>query len=91
MVNTRINAKIANKIVNGIAILKDFERNMYAIKPAIILAIAVRVPEGNIAQAHAKPTMRKKILNFLIFAVIPKIMKATAVEAIPIPKLAASP
>ena len=58
--------------------------------PAIKHAIAVRVPEGNIAQAHAPPTIKKKYLYFLILAVMPKIMNATAVDAIPIPKLAAS-
>jgi hypothetical protein len=42
------------------------------------------------AHAHTKPVMRKKYLYFLILLVIPKIIKATAVEAIPMPKLAAS-
>ena len=59
-------------------------------KPAIKQAMAVRVPEGNIPQAHANPTSKKKYLYRLIFAVIPNIIKATAVEAIPMPKFAAS-
>ena len=53
-------------------------------------AIAVRVPEGNMAHAAAHPIMRKIIFNFLIFAVMPKMRNATADEAMPIPKLAAS-
>jgi hypothetical protein len=77
-------------IVNGIAILNDLERNIYAINPAIKQAIAVRVPEGNIAQAHAEPIIKKNIRCFFILLVIPKIINATAVDAIPIPKLAAS-
>ena len=59
-------------------------------KPAIRQAIAVRVPEGNMAQVQAAPTIKKKNLYFRIFAVIPNIMKATAVEAMPMPKFAAS-
>ena len=42
------------------------------------------------AQAVAKPTIKRKIFNFLILAVIPKMINATAVEAMPMPKLAAS-
>ena len=77
-------------IVKGTAILKDFDRNIYTIKPAIKDAMAVRVPVGNIAQLDAKPMIRKAIRCFLILLVMAKIIKATAVEAIPIPKLAAS-
>ena len=77
-------------IVKGTAIFMDFDRNIYAIKPAIKQAMAVRVPVGNIAQADAKPMTRKVIRCFLILLVMPKIIKATAVEAMPIPKLAAS-
>ena len=86
-----MNIKILNIIVKGIAILIDFDRNIYTIKPAIKHAIAVRVPVGNIAHADAKPMIRKAIRCFLILLVIPKIIKATAVEAMPIPKFAASP
>ena len=75
---------------NGIAILKDLDKKIYVINPAMRQAVAVRVPEGNIAQAHATPTIKKKYLYFLILAVMPNMMNATAVEAIPIPKLAAS-
>ena len=53
-------------------------------------AIAVRVPEGNMPHTQAQPVMRKKYLCFFILLVMPKIIKATAVEAMPIPKLAAS-
>lgn len=77
-------------IVKGTAILTDFDKKMYAIKPAIKHAIAVRVPEGNMAQVQAAPTIKKNSLYFRIFMVIPKIMNATAVEAMPIPKFAAS-
>ena len=73
------------------AIFIDFDKKIYAMNPAIKHAMAVRVPEGNIAHAQAKPTIRKKTLCFVILAVIPKMIKATAVEAIPIPKLAESP
>ncbi len=59
--------------------------------PAIKHAIAVRVPDGNIPQTQAAPITRKKYFNFLTFDVIAKIIKATAVDAIPMPKLAASP
>jgi hypothetical protein len=48
------------------------------------------VPEGNIAQTHAIPTIKKKYLYFLTLAVMPNMMNATPVEAMPIPKLAAS-
>ena len=78
------------KIDTGIAILKDLERNTYARIPAIKHAIDVRVPDGNIAHAQAAPTIRKNILCFLILLVMPKMIKATAVEAMPTPKLAAS-
>jgi hypothetical protein len=90
LVNAIINTKIVKTIVNGIAILSDLERNMYAIKPAIRQAIAVRVPDGNIAMAQAKPTMRKNIRNLNSLEVIPKMIKATAVDAIPMPKFAES-
>ena len=80
-----MNTNKANTIENGMAILIDLERKIYAMNPAIKHAIAVRVPEGNIPQKHAIPTVKKKNLCFLIFEVIPKMMKATAVEAIPIP------
>ena len=53
--------------------------------PANILAMAVRVPDGNMPQIQAPPTIKKKYLSFLILAVIPKITKATPVEAIPMP------
>ena len=39
---------------------------------------------------EAKPTKRKKYLCFLILLVIPKIINATAVDAMPIPYVAAS-
>jgi len=74
----------------GIAILNDLDKIINAIKPAIKQAIAVRVPDWNIAQIQPNPTMIKNILYFLIFVVMPNTMNATAVEAIPIPKLAAS-
>ena len=77
-------------ILTGTAILIDFERKTYAMNPAIRQAIAVRVPDWNIAQTQAKPVIKKKILCFFILLVIPKMIKATAVEAMPIPKLAAS-
>ena len=69
----------------------DFDKKMYAINPANKHAIAVRVPDGNTAHAQAAPTIKKNSLYFLIFAVMPNIINATAVEAMPIPKLAASP
>ena len=68
----------------------DFERKMYTMKPAIRQIIAVRVPEGNMAHAQAKPVIKKKYLCFLILDVMPKIIKATAVEAMATPKFAAS-
>jgi hypothetical protein len=77
-------------IVTGIAILNDFDRKTYAMTPAIKQAIAVRVPDGNIAHVHANPVIKKKYLCFLILLVIPNIRNATAVDAIPMPKLAAS-
>ena len=91
VVNTRKKAKSPKIIENGIAILIDLDRKMYVIRTAMRHAIAVRVPEGNMAHAHALPTIKKKYLCFLILLVIPKIMNATAVEAMPMPKLAASP
>ena len=59
-------------------------------KPAIILAIAVRVPEGKTAQIQINPVAKKKYLYFLILLVMPNMVKATAVEAVPIPEFAAS-
>jgi hypothetical protein len=59
-VNASIKTNSTNTIVNGMAILNDLDKKMYAINPAIKQAIAVRVPEGNIAQAHPMPTRRKK-------------------------------
>ncbi len=72
------------------AILKDFDKKIYAIKPAIRDAMAVRVPDGNMAHAQAAPTIKKKILYLRTFAVMPKMINATAVDAMPMPKLAAS-
>ena len=77
-------------MVTGMAIFIDFERKTYTKIPAKRQAIAVRVPEGNIAQTLNRPTTPKKILNFNIFVVKAKIRKATAVDAIPMPKAAAS-
>ena len=85
-----MNTIIENIMVKGIAILNDLDKKIYVTNPAIIHAIAVRVPDGNIAHAAAEPINRKNIFNCLILAVIPNIINATAVEAIPIPKLAAS-
>ena len=89
-VKIRINANIANTIETGIAIFKDFDKKTYAIKPAIREAIAVRVPVGNIAHAQASPVIKKNILCDFILLVMPNMINATAVEAIPIPKVAAS-
>ena len=90
VVNANMKTNKANMMVKGMAIFKDLDRKIYIIIPAMKQAIAVRVPEMNIAHAQPIPTTRKKILYLRTFAVIPKIIKATAVEAIPIPKLAAS-
>ena len=89
-VNASIQTNKANITENGTAILMDLDKKIYAIKPAIKAAIAVRVPEGNIAHAHAKPVIKKKYLCFLILLVIPNMINATAVDAMPMPKLAAS-
>ena len=75
----------ANSIVNGIAILKDFDKKMYKMKPAPTQAIAVRVPDGNMPHMHKIPMNKKIYLNFFIFDVIPKIIKATPVDAIAMP------
>ena len=69
---------------------KVVEPEAYVAIPAMKQPIAVRVPEGNIAQAHASPVTRKKMRCFLTRLVRAKIRKATDVEAMPIPKLAAS-
>ena len=90
VVKANINTNKPNKTVNGMAILIDLDKKIKAIKPAIKQAIAVRVPERNNPQTHANPTIRKNIRYFVILFVIPNMIKATAVEAIPIPKLAAS-
>ena len=90
LVNANINTKRPKTIENGTAILIDLDKKIYAIKPAIKHAIDVRVPEGNIPHIQAIPTNKKKYLNFLILLVMPKMTKATPVDAIPIPKLAAS-
>ena len=58
--------------------------------PAKKQKMAVRVPEGNMAQKVAKAIIKKIILWILILLVIAKIKKATEVEAMPIPKFAAS-
>ena len=58
--------------------------------PAPKHTIAVRVPDGNIAHVQAMPVMRKKKRYFFTLLVKAKIKNATAVEAILIPKLAAS-
>ena len=67
------------------AILKDLDKKIYAINPAIKHAIAVRVPDGKTAQKLINPVAKKKYLYFFILEVIPKIVNATAVEAAPIP------
>ena len=82
--------KTPKMIDTGTAIFTDFDRNTYAIRPAIKQPTAVRVPEGNIAHAQASPVIKKTILYFIILQVIPKIRNATDVDAIPIPKFAAS-
>ena len=79
-----------NKTEKGTAILKDLAKNIYVRKPAAKQTVAVRVPDGNIAQIHAIPVNKKKYLCFFILLVIPKIINATAVDAMPIPKFAAS-
>jgi hypothetical protein len=63
---------------------------MYTKIPAKRQAIAVRVPEGNIAQTLERPIIPKKSLYLYIFDVKAKIKNATAVDAIPIPNAAAS-
>ena len=77
-------------MITGTAIFTDLDKNTYAIIPAAIHAIAVRVPEGNIAHVHPKPVIRNRIRCFLILLVMAKIRKATAADAVPTPKLAAS-
>ena len=77
-------------IVTKAAILADLDRKTYTNTPAIIQTIAVRVPDWNIAQVHANPVIRKKIRCLLILLVMAKMKYATAVEAIQIPKFAAS-
>ena len=90
VVNANINTKRPKTIENGIAIFKDLDRKIYAMKPAIKQAIAVRVPEGNIPHIQAHPTMKKNNRCKVILLVMPNMIKATPVEAMPIPKFAAS-
>lgn len=89
-----VNASIIKKkpkITDTIAaIFIDFDRKTYAVIPRIKHAIAVRVPDWNIAQVQANAVIRNMIRCFLILLVNPKIKNATAVDAIPVPKLAAS-
>ena len=77
-------------MVTGMAILNDFDRKIYDPMPAKKQKLAVRVPEGNMAHAQARPTTKKNILSFLILVVMPKMINATDVAAIATPKLAAS-
>ena len=77
--------KIPNAIETGMAILIDFDKKTYAKKPAINEAIAVRVPVGKMAHAQAAPVIKKNNLCDFILLVIPKMVNATAVAAIPIP------
>ena len=85
-----MNMNKPNMIEKGMAILIDFDRKIYARKPATRQAVAVLVPDWNIAHMHPIPTIIKKNLSFLILFVMPNITKATAVEAMPMPKFAAS-
>jgi hypothetical protein len=89
-VNARKKTNIPKAKETGMAILNDFDKKIYENNPPIRQAIPVRVPEGKRAQMHIKPVSKKNILCFLILLVIPKTINATAVEAMPIPKLAAS-
>ena len=82
--------KSPNTIEKGTAILKDLDKKLYVIKPAIKHAIAVRVPVGKIAHVQAAPVIKKNILCDFILLVIPNITNATAVEAKPMPPVAAS-
>ena len=59
----KIKAKKAKTMVNGTAIFKDFDKNTYTIRPAIIQNIAVLVPEANIPHITAIAIEKKKILT----------------------------
>ena len=85
-----VEGRAVGKVVTGTAILTDLDKNTKAMIPTIKQAMAVRVPEGNMAQAQASPVMRKKTRCLLILLVMAKTKKATAVDAMPIPKFAAS-
>ena len=89
-VNASMKMKRAKVIDTGTAILNDLDKKIYAIKPAIRHAMAVRVPEGNMAHAHPNPTIKKYHRCNVILLVMPNMINATAVDAMPIPKLAAS-
>ena len=76
--NIRIKRKNKPAIALGINILTDLAKNKKTINPAIIVKMAVLVPDWNIPQVTAAAVIKKKILSFFIFAVIPNIKKATA-------------
>ena len=58
--------------------------------PAKKQKMAVRVPDGNIAQKHPIPVIRNSMRNFLILVVMARMRNAVAEAAILMPKHAAS-
>ena len=76
-VKIRIAIKKANRIPNGIAILKDLDKTIYTMNPAAKQKIAVRVPDWNIPQITHIPMIRKNNRSHLILLVIAMIIKVT--------------
>lgn len=65
-------------MLNGTAILIDFDNTTYTISPAAIEKIAVLVPDWNMPQITKTNTMAKNIRSLLNFVVMAKIMIAAA-------------
>ena len=62
----------------GINNLFDLDKNRNTINPAIIVIIAVLVPDWNIPHVTAAAVIRKNILSNFNLEEMPKIRKATA-------------
>ena len=74
----RINKKNPPIIALGIKILTDLAKNKNTIKPAIIVIMAVLVPDWNIPHMTAADVRKKNSLSIFIFEVIPNIINAMA-------------
>ena len=69
-------AKMPKTMVNGMAILNDFDKKIYTSSPAARQKMAVRVPDWNMPHITAMAIIPKNSLNLLILLVMAKMIKA---------------